>query len=571
MPGYTLVQQLAVNTSTLVDQDGKVVHKWDTGHILMGGGYLLPNGDFLSTAVVQNSAFQSGIPGLTGIVVIYDWNGNVKWDFKYDSAKRTLHHDARMLPNGNVLLVGVEAVSKDEQIELGRDPNRIRNNMWFDFVIEVKPKGATEGEIVWEWNLKNHLIQEFDKSKKNYGVVADHPELMDINAIENPVEMDSNNLAHLQAIGYVGQSVQVSQIQDPLPDWPHVNAVAYNAKLDQIMLTARNLGEIWIVDHSTSKEEAVTNKGGKTGKGGSFLWRWGNPQTYQGGLPKGQILWGPHDAYWIEEGLPGAGNILIYNNGNGRPDGKYSSIEEVKSPVKPDGTYAQGDNGPFAEGELVWRYTSENKPDFFSAHLSGAQRLANGNTLICAGEGGRVFEVNNAGKTVWEPKLTHLSSNQKRRSGGGSRSGPPGSGYRDNQGPGGMGMGPSGGPPLREDPLGIGGESFSEDPLGIGPGMGGPGQGGPGMGGPGMGGPGMGGPGQGGPGRGGPGQGGSGPPGSSGPSSLAFFRATKYSLDYAAFGNRKLVPLPEEAAESAPQSPRPEAGPSDGNAGPEQP
>ena len=97
-------------------------------------------------------------------------------------------------------------------------------------------------------------------------------------------------------------------------DWNHVNSVQYNAELDQIILSSHNQNEIWIIDHSTTVEEASGHTGGVYGKGGDFLYRWGNPSIYGRGTSNDTKLGGQHDAHWIANGLPGAGNILIFNN-----------------------------------------------------------------------------------------------------------------------------------------------------------------------------------------------------------------------------------------------------------------
>ena len=260
----------------------------------------------------------------------------------------------------------------------------------------------------------DHLIQDHDKTKKNYGVVADHPEKVDINFIEENILARGNaTMARLQSLGYVGGGTSGpgggpggGMGPGGLPDWTHANSIAYNPKLDQIVMSVRGPGEFWILDHSTTKEEAKTDKGGKHGKGGGLLYRWGNPQAYQRGAPQDQRLFGQHDVHWIEEGKPGAGNILIFNNGDNRKDGAYSSIEEITPPVKADGSYEMEEGAAYGPEKPAWRYVAEPKESFFSQFLSGVQRLPNGNTLVCAGMTTELFEVTPAGQRVWEHQLT---------------------------------------------------------------------------------------------------------------------------------------------------------------------
>ena len=171
-----------------------------------------------------------------------------------------------------------------------------------------------------------------------------------------------------------------------------MNSIAYNEKLDQIVLSVRGCNEIWIIDHDTTTQEAA-------GKKGDLLYRWGNPAAYGRGGANSRQLFQQHDAHWIPEGHPGAGNILIFNNGLDRG---YSSVEEIVPPVNASGDYAIAQGGTYGPANPIWTYTAPNETEFFSSEISGAHRLPNGNTLICAGVLGTFFEVTPAGKTVWK-------------------------------------------------------------------------------------------------------------------------------------------------------------------------
>ncbi|MGC8644373.1 MAG: hypothetical protein ACP5XB_31305, partial [Isosphaeraceae bacterium] len=59
-------------------------------------------------------------------------------------------------------------------------------------------------------------------------------------------------------------------------------------ELDQILLSVHSFSEIWIIDHGTTTAEAATHKGGRSGKGGDLLYRWGNPQAYRAGTAADQ-------------------------------------------------------------------------------------------------------------------------------------------------------------------------------------------------------------------------------------------------------------------------------------------
>jgi Arylsulfotransferase (ASST) len=182
----------------------------------------------------------------------------------------------------------------------------------------------------------------------------------------------------------------------------HVNAVAYNAELDQIVLSSPAFHEIWIIDHSTTKEQAKGHTGGRWGKGGDILYRWGNPRAYQSGTSVDQRLFGQHNIQWIAKGLSGEGHLLVFNNGGGRKPVEHSSVDEFVPPTDKDGNYVRPKHGPFGPAQPLWSYTAPDKKDFYSWFISGAQRLPNGNTLINSGAVGIVFEVTPEKETVWK-------------------------------------------------------------------------------------------------------------------------------------------------------------------------
>jgi hypothetical protein len=182
----------------------------------------------------------------------------------------------------------------------------------------------------------------------------------------------------------------------------HVNAVAYNADLDQIAMSSPSFNEIWIIDHSTTTEEAKGHSGGLRRKGGDLLYRWGNPRAYRNGSSGDRRLFGQHNIQWISRGLLGEGHLLVFNNGGGRPRESYSSVDEFVPPTDKDGNYIRENGGAFGPAEAIWSYTAPTKKDFYSWFISGAQRLPNGNTLINSGATGVVFEVTPGKETVWK-------------------------------------------------------------------------------------------------------------------------------------------------------------------------
>lgn len=126
------------------------------------------------------------------------------------------------------------------------------------------------------------------------------------------------------------------------------------------------------------------------------------------------MLFAQHDIRWIPDGMPGAGNLLVFNNGEGRPDGAFSSVVEFTPPIDAKESYSRDAGKPFGPSKPVWEYTAERRSDFFSSHISGAERLPNGNTLICSGEPGRIFEVTPAKRIVWDYLNPYLERNGPR-------------------------------------------------------------------------------------------------------------------------------------------------------------
>ncbi len=372
--GYTLFSPSVSNNTYLIDNCGRLVNSWSGTAMPGASTYLLEDGDILKAVRVGSPFFTGG--GIGGSIERVDWDGNMVWSFEYASMEVHHHHDMAVLPNGNVLLIAWEARTVEEAIAAGRDPDKLGAALWPDHIVEVQPDGDTGGTIVWEWHFWDHLIQDFDASKSNYGVVAEHPELLDIN--------------------YLGIASSTTG-----QDWIHCNAINYNVERDEIMLSSRHLNEIYIIDHSTTTEEAAGHTGGNAGRGGDLLYRYGNPLAYQRGSIGDRKNFGQHDAQWIEPGLPDEGKIMLYNNGIGRPQGSYSTVDVIEPPLDGDGNYVIEAGEPFGPSELFWTYVADPPNDLFSSNISGAHRLPNGNTLICEGASGDFLEVDEDGETRW--------------------------------------------------------------------------------------------------------------------------------------------------------------------------
>lgn len=408
-PGYTLIAPTTSANVYLIDTHGRVVRMWKTGfeNTSCTATYLLENGHLLRLGLVKESQRHFGARvGAGGRVQEFSWEGELVWDFTLCTDKQLAHHDLEPLPNGNVLMVVWDRKTAQQAVAAGRDPEALGNSdLLSDCVVEVKPTGKTTGEIVWEWHIWDHLIQDHDTARANFGDVSAHPELIDMNyrSVSQlaPLLASRSGVDRLRSVGYLGSSPTAAQAQFAGVDW-HVNSVAYHAGFDQILLSARGCGEIWVIDHGTTSAEAKSHAGGRGGKGGDLLYRWGNPRAYRAGTAGDQQLFGQHDAQWLAGGPGGDAHVLVFNNGDGRPAGDYSSVDEIVLPVDAQGRYAHRAGTAYGPATAVWSYSTLGKTDFFSLLVSGAQRLPNGNTLVCAGMLSTVFEVTPEQELVWE-------------------------------------------------------------------------------------------------------------------------------------------------------------------------
>jgi len=371
LDGQILYAPMWTTTTYLIDGTGTINHSWASSYFPGVAVWWLGDGTILRTIRV---GVGPGTGGAGGGVQKVEWDGTVVWDFRYNTNGDLSHHDVKSLPNGNVLLIAWETKTRTEAIAAGRNPNYVSSGgLQPDHIIEVQPTGPTSGTIVWEWHVWDHLIQDYDASKANYGVVGNHPELVDIN--------------------YVTSTQQ---------DWMHTNSIDYNEEFDQILISVHNFNEIWVIDHSTTTAEAAGHTGGNSGKGGDLLYRWGNPQAYRVGTTNDRKLFSQHDASWIKPGCPGEGDILVFNNGANRPGSRYSTVDEIVPPVDDTGEYYLAPRSAYGPTAQTWIYTASPPTSFYASHISGAQRLADGNTLICNGETGKIFEVTPEGTTIWQ-------------------------------------------------------------------------------------------------------------------------------------------------------------------------
>ncbi|MEL6989244.1 MAG: aryl-sulfate sulfotransferase, partial [Bacteroidota bacterium] len=388
--GYTLIYPHRQPNTYLMNNCGEVVHMWtDTADVVPGNtAYLLENGDLIKTnrpSSVAGNPIWAGGGGAT--IEWRDWDNNLKWTYTLNDSLARLHHDIEPMPNGNILAIAWELKTRDEAIAAGRDTNLLNQEvLWPDYIIEIEPIGLDSFNIVWEWHAFEHLIQDFDSTKANYGNVNENYRKIDLN-------FDTNNGAS---------------------DWLHANSIDYHAGLDQILLSVPQFHEFWIIDHSITTDQA-------RGEAGDLLCRWGNPgNTYDAAVtnepPFGQSNFYQHDVRWLDylsEDNPNYNKISLFNNRVGED---YSTVN-ILSPIYNFGsnTY-QFDGNTFLPSEFDFRYQRPDSTAMHSTGLSSFQILENGNMLICVGRFGYIFEIDENQEIVWEYKtplaITGMPANQ---------------------------------------------------------------------------------------------------------------------------------------------------------------
>jgi hypothetical protein len=398
-PGYMLIKESNDRSDMqkserifLMDEYGKTVHEWQTDNRLAetAQAHLLPDGNILQTSCRHNWHIMDGqFPiGTNGEISIEDKDSNTVWRYSHLAfGEESQHHDVEMLPNGNILFLSWAMLPAEEARKHGWRQQGEREYIVLDKIYEIKPDLVSgETEIVWVWSLLDHVIQNVDPDAPNYGDPAQHPEKIDINW----PQLDKIQFNHNQLL--------------------HCNSLSYNAEEDVILLSSAILGEIFIIDHSITALEANGSSGGRYGRGGDLIWRWGNPQTHGQGAADDQVLYWQHDAYFLTDDVQHQGDILVFNNGmrrsaEGKPkpeqismgmlDGAYSDVLEITLPRADDGKIALGE-----QAVINWNFNSDAAVDFYSPFMSNARRLPNGNTIMVQAWNKRIVEVTPEGEIV---------------------------------------------------------------------------------------------------------------------------------------------------------------------------
>ncbi len=323
--------------------------------------YLIP-GDTLVRTTNYTASTHPGTGGITGKFQKVTWDGTVAWEYSYSSSTTQMHHDICPLPNGNVLFISYDSRTSSEATQAG---SSTASAYWSEKIVEVHQTGPATGEIVWEWKLWDHLCQNYNSSKDNYvSSISDNPQLLNIN--------------------YAGSG--------NLPDRWHMNGIDYNEELDQIVVSMHFMNSVFVIDHSTTTAEAAGHTGGNSGKGGDFLYRWGNPASY--GASGTTIFNTIHDAHWVSGDNANYPNALAAYNNQGGTGGKTAF--DVWQPPYDGYNYSYTSGNAYTPSTYDYQYTST----FTASNEGNSQQLPNGNSLINNFQGS-IYEVSPTGTVLW--------------------------------------------------------------------------------------------------------------------------------------------------------------------------
>lgn len=380
--GYILFSPSGSTSTYLIDRCGRVMNQWEADARPGLSTYFMENGDLLRTHKMLSGTFIAG--GIGGGIDRFNWDGELIWSDTIANDTLHLHHDIEPLPNGNVLAIAWEKITSEEAIARGRNPDFTPDFIWVTRLLELHPIYPSGSEVVWSWSPWDHLIQDTDPELPNFGNPSDYPHRFDVN--------------HAASTFFSGPGLG----QNAASDWLHVNSVDYHAQRDEIILSSRNWNEIWIIDHSTSEEEAASSAGGNSGKGGQILWRWGNPEAYSRGDSSDQVFFGQHDAQFILHGTS-TPQVAVFNNGLYSPDGNFSFVHRLNLPLDASGGYIEPEWGEaFLPIAPAWTHPPEPDSTIFSRNISGYHPYAPDHNLICIGSQGRFLDVSDSHEILWE-------------------------------------------------------------------------------------------------------------------------------------------------------------------------
>src|SRR5262245_6817996 len=190
--GYTLFSPQQSHTTYLINNEGTVINTWQSDYLPGLLSILRPDGTLLRAGVEGGNPTISA-PGAGGHLEILSWDGDLLWSYSYNTPQHLQHHDIKALPNGNILILAWEFKTETQATAAGRDPDRPRpGSLYPDSVVELRPNLAagTGADIVWEWHVWDHLVQNQFPNQDNYfgpAGVSQHPELVNINYVNTTI------------------------------------------------------------------------------------------------------------------------------------------------------------------------------------------------------------------------------------------------------------------------------------------------------------------------------------------------------------------------------------------------
>jgi len=351
---YILVNDANSNRAFLIDKNANLLFEWPLGNNIGNDVFLLPDNRLLAILEADTPLITFG--GKGGKIQFIQKDGTIDWNFDYSTEDYITHHDVELLPNGNVIALVWERMPIQEAIVNGSVHNR---DLYTEAIIEIDPK---TDQIVWEWHSWDHLVQDYDDTKENFGIISDNPQLINFNYTQ----------------------------QQEDGDIMHSNGIAYDEVNDLIFMSVNFFHEVWVIDHSTNTMEATSSTGGNYEKGGDLVYRFGNPTAYNNSMGD-RLFYNNHFPNLIDTEVSGQKNMLIFVNNMNNTE--QSVVYELQFPNIFE-LLPNTNNEP----EIVWSFTD---PELYSPKVSGAVTLPNGNRLITEGDFG-FWEVTEGGEVVWK-------------------------------------------------------------------------------------------------------------------------------------------------------------------------
>jgi hypothetical protein len=378
--GYTVLTLLSAPGVIVIDMNGRVVKQWSGFDNAAGGpARVFPGGRVIAAAGSRPGHQESLRLQEQDYAGVEGWRleGDTPIEGPKGAQTRSLrqHHDWQRTdfpagyyspashpgdPNARTLVL----------THLNHDAPKVSSlPLEDDRLIEFDAKG----NITWQWTAADHIDELGFSAPARAAILAGAGS----GAGPGPGPSPRTN-------GEGGRAF----------DWLHMNSAAYlgpnrwydagdqRFAPDNILISSRQASLLAIV-----------------ARDGRIVWRIGPDFRETASLERiGQMI-GQHDAHLIPAGLPGAGDLLVFDNGGQSGYGFDTPIARNGYGGLARATSRVLEIDP-VKLELVWSYAPPN--GFFATNISGAQRLPNGNTLITEGPGGRVFEVSSEKKIVWE-------------------------------------------------------------------------------------------------------------------------------------------------------------------------